>query len=1141
MSKSAKILCIVFGIIIAAGLLYAVLTFIPDYRTESRTFRPLDLRVNYRDDPVGTDLRELTFSWRSESETNGMFQSAYRIVVSERPDMKKSYWDSGKVSSDLSACVAYGGRMLQPETKYYWQVTVWDQNDEYRASEEIGSFETCADSAKLEKAQFIAEYEESEDVKEYTIEFDASIRSEALGLMLDARNDSDYLLWQFNIVEHGRLYLRKHVFSGGGYTLEEVDISNKCGGEIGYGDTFHVAVKSDMDDVVTYVNGNVIDTTPRTQDAPGGFGFRQAGYEKAVVDGLVTTVRFADGSQKTIAYNYEQVEKPFSFDSEGSSLVLSTNGGEHHSYVSLVSGRSADKSGAVMFRKSFETRYAPEDIVCARVYTTALGNFNLFINGVRVGTDELKPGWTDYRNRAQYFSYDVTELVRQKDNTLCAWVTSGWWNGAVSFGTYGNLDNAFLMRLVIEYKNGRTQEILTDNTWEWNRSLSPVREASIYDGETYDAALTDVALHAGGSDADWHRVRIFKGFDGVLSPADGPEIAVREEYTRMPGSVTIYNGTEDNGSDYGRINIISQPEPCGTFTLNAGETAVIDLGQNMVGWPQFTVDGAKGTLLTLRFGEMLNDSGKASRGNDGPEGSVYTANYRSARSTNKYYLAGGGPETYHTEYSFYGFRYVSITASDTVTFTDFRGMVVGSVNDVTGGIVTSDDSVNQLISNIMWGMMGNYLSVPTDCPQRNERLGWTGDTQVFVGTGSYNADVASFFRKWLLDCIDSQTSDGAYPDVIPASNATGAGAAAWGDAGIIVPYTMYKKYGDIWVMRRNYESMEQYMRFVEAHGGPLERYGDWLAYENTEQSLIRMAYYAYDALLMRDISAALGKNDRAQYYDELYKSVKKNYIDAFVSESYGLWNDSQTGAILTLLLNLTPDEETYRYVLEQLTYSIDRNGGRLQTGFVGTAYIVRVLSALGADETAYTLLLQRGNPSWLYSVDQGATTMWERWDSYTLANGFGDVGMNSFNHYAYGCVGEWMYAYMAGINGYDGDAGFKSFRLEPRLDPQRRITSVDAYYDSVYGRIESAWEVTDTTAKYHFRVPANTSADISLELSGSAGALTLTVRVADNSVNYKICELMAGDTLADGLKFTEIADGRMIMHAVSGNYDIILS
>ncbi|MBO5077988.1 MAG: hypothetical protein J5584_10405, partial [Clostridia bacterium] len=448
---------------------------------------------------------------------------------------------------------------------------------------------------------------------------------------------------------------------------------------------------------------------------------------------------------------------------------------------------------------------------------------------------------------------------------------------------------------------------------------------------------------------------------------------------------------------------------------------------------------------------------------------------------------------------------------------------------------------NQLISNIMWGMMGNYLSVPTDCPQRNERLGWTGDTQVFVGTGSYNADVASFFRKWLLDCIDSQTSDGAYPDVIPASNATGAGAAAWGDAGIIVPYTMYKKYGDIWVMRRNYESMEQYMRFVEAHVGPLERYGDWLAYENTEQSLIRMAYYAYDALLMRDISAALGKNDRTQYYDELYKSVKKNYIDAFVSESYGLWNDSQTGAILTLLLDLTPDEETYRYVLDQLTYSIDRNGGRLQTGFVGTAYIVRVLSALGADETAYTLLLQRGNPSWLYSVDQGATTMWERWDSYTLANGFGDVGMNSFNHYAYGCVGEWMYAYMAGINGYDGDAGFKSFRLEPRLDPQRRITSVDAYYDSVYGRIESAWEVTDTTAKYHFRVPANTSADISLELSDSAGALTLTVRGADKSVNYKISELMAGDTLADGLKFTEIADGRMIMHAVSGTYDIILS
>ena len=438
--------------------------------------------------------------------------------------------------------------------------------------------------------------------------------------------------------------------------------------------------------------------------------------------------------------------------------------------------------------------------------------------------------------------------------------------------------------------------------------------------------------------------------------------------------------------------------------------------------------------------------------------------------------------------------------------------------------------------------MGNYLSVPTDCPQRNERLGWTGDTQVFIGTGSYNADVASFFRKWLQDCIDSQTSDGAYPDVIPISNATGAGAAAWGDAGIIVPYTIYLKYGDTWLLSRNYASMEKYMSFIEAHNGPLERYGDWLAYENTDQSLIRLAYYAYDALLMRDVSEVLGKLDRAQYYADMYERVKAQYIDAFVSKGYGLRNDSQTGAILTLMLDLTPDEETRKYVLEQLTFSIKAAGGRLQTGFVGTAYIVRVLSEMGEDELAYTLLLQRDNPSWLYSVDNGATTTWERWDSYTLARGFGDVSMNSFNHYAYGCVGEWMYAYMAGINGYDGDAGFKSFRLEPRLDPQSRITYVDAHYDSVYGRIESSWELTETEFRYHFRVPANTSADVSLEVIDGRETLTVLGRDGKTALaSYRITDLKNGDSVTDGLTFNELRDGRILLYAVSGNYDIILS
>ncbi|MBP5780662.1 MAG: family 78 glycoside hydrolase catalytic domain, partial [Clostridia bacterium] len=567
------------------------------------------------------------------------------------------------------------------------------------------------------------------------------------------------------------------------------------------------------------------------------------------------------------------------------------------------------------------------------------------------------------------------------------------------------------------------------------------------------------------------------------------------------------------------------------------ETAIIDLGQNMVGWPLISVSGRGGTQIIMRFGEMLNDSGSTSRGNDGPEGSVYTSNYRSAASTNRYIMSGDGVENYHTEYSFYGFRYVSITVSDTVTFHSVRGQVVGSVNPESGRLTTSDASVNQLISNIIWSMRGNYLSVPTDCPQRDERLGWTGDTQVFAGTGSYNANVAPFFRKWLTDCIDSQMNDGSYPDVIPRSNATGSGAAAWGDAGIIVPYTMYKKYGDIYVIRRNYESMEKYMDFLIKNGGPLERYGDWLAYQETEQKLICKAYYAYDALLMAEMSEALGYSQRKDFYRGIYENVKREYIGSYFDEM-GLIPGSQTSAILTLLADLVPNEDMRYSVLTMLRNNIKKNGWKLQTGFVGTANIVNVLSLMGDDETAYTLLLQRDNPSWLYSVDQGATTTWERWDSYTLARGFGDVGMNSFNHYAYGCVGEWMYTYMAGING-SGTAGFKEFELSPRIDPKLRITSCDAEYDCVYGTIRSSWIVDESGALYYdFSVPANTSCKVVLPLKIGEKEVA---SISNGNISVNISDLSGGDIIAEGLSFTEIQNGCIILKAVSGNFSIRLS
>ena len=1142
MSRGAKILIVSFSLIIIAAVIFGICSYVPDYITESDSFSVSSLIVNYSDEPVVSGGNDLTFGWMIDSETNGFMQSAYRIVVNDSDSFGgRTYWDSGKIISSESACVPYSGRKLVPGKNYFWKVTVWDSNDEYKTSDQSGKFMTGSDEDALKKASFISVGMNKLRFVDYSIDLDAAITEQALGLLVDVRNSAEYLLWQFNIVDHGVLYLRKHVFTGGGYTVEEVDISEKCGSPVSYGDKFHVRITSDGKEIVTYVNSNKIDTFKRNQNSAGAYGIRQGAGEAGWIDNVHVELKQKNGEQITKDLSFDDGENPFSAGKiEGGRLIAGPYTYEVKSFVSIDgSPISTEESGGIMFRREFslDDSFDVRNVKSAWIYATALGNFNVYLNGDNVGNDVLKPGWTDYTKRIQYFTYDVTGMLKNGVNTLYAVVTSGWWNGKISFGTYGYQGNAFLMSLVIEYRNGRKTEIVTDNSWESNRTDCPVIDASIYGGETYDARLSlDSCLPEKYDPKKWGPVELFDGFHGEITPASGPAIKVRDKYERKPESVTIYKDVIDNDTNYGKINVIRSITDGAEFTLNAGETAVVDLGQNMVGWPEIIVSGSRGTEITMNFGEMLNDSGRASRGNDGPEGSVYKANYRSAQSVNRYIMSGEGEETYHTEYSFYGFRYISITVSGTVTFRSIRGQVVGSDNIDTGFIETSDDTVNQLISNIRWSMMGNYLSVPTDCPQRDERLGWTGDTQVFAGTGSYFADTASFFRKWLLDCIDSQVDDGSYPDVIPRSNATGSGAAAWGDAGIIVPYVMYKKYSDTYVIRRNYDSMEKYMKYIIANGGPLERYGDWLAYQPTEQRLICKAYYAYDALLMAEMSDALGFAAKANYYREIYESVKSDYIKTYFND-FGFIPDSQTSVIVTLLADLVPDDDSRREVLSQLVRSIDRNGGKLQTGFVGTANIVNILSLFGEDETAYTLLLQRGNPSWLYSIDQGATTTWERWDSYTLQRGFGDVGMNSFNHYAYGCVGEWMFAYMAGINGY-GERGFKDFVLSPRIDPHLRIDSVSASYNSVYGTIRSSWKVSaGNSFEYEFAIPANTRCTVKIPLNIGDNTFSF-ISAGDNK--YDISGLNPGDKIIDGLTFSETQNGCIIIEAVSGNYRTVL-
>lgn len=782
-----------------------------------------------------------------------------------------------------------------------------------------------------------------------------------------------------------------------------------------------------------------------------------------------------------------------------------------------------DKNGIALFRKTFTVR----ELKAARVDATALGIYDLYVNGKRVGRqagredaapyDELKPGWTDYTARCLYYSYDLAPYLTEGENTLLAAVAPGWYNGRIALGTYGETHIALLAAIRLSDADGE-RVLYTDKTWEasWG---SAIRAADIWDGEMYDANQPSLATISEKQDSLHWGTPAEETHDLFVTPQVGSTITVRPNLTRKPETVTVYRGTEDNGSDYGKIHVV-RTLTGNSFTLAAGEAAVLDFGQNMVGWPTFTARGAAGTSLQIRFGEMLNDSGLKSRGNDNPEGSIYSINYRSAKAK-LCYILNGQDDAYRPTFSFFGFRYCEIRATADVTFENLTAEVVGSANRETGHMETSNADVNRLISNVLWGQRGNYLSVPTDCPQRDERLGWTGDTQAFCCTAAYNADVDGFFHKWLQDARDSQAENGMYPDVIPKVRVVGWGGAAWSDAGIIVPYTMWKMYADTDIIREHYASMERYMDWLATTdlSGPNATYGDWLAYEPTDARYISVAYYALDARYMAAMSRAIDRADRAAHYDSLFEQVCDHFRRIYCNAEGDLNPEvrTQTGYLLALRNDLLLPERRPAAVAALKQKIID-NGYKLSTGFVGSCILNEVLAEFGENDLAYSLLLQTENPSWLYSVHQGATTIWERWNSYTKATGFGDVGMNSFNHYAYGAVQEWMYRHIAGIETTEQAPGFAHPILQPKPDTrsaeeipagQEKITWVRTSFASPVGLIESAWDMTDGFT-YTCRVPV--AATLHLPLIGNAETLVVN-GVAHKPDEFRLCPVGKGVTI----------------------------
>ena len=724
----------------------------------------------------------------------------------------------------------------------------------------------------------------------------------------------------------------------------------------------------------------------------------------------------------------------------------------------------------------------------ATLQATALGIYDVKVNGLSVSEHELKPGWTDYRKEVTYQTMEIGKFLRKGENEICVQLSSGWWAGLISRNAYGQ-NQPLAFRAEVE-SEGETL-IATDDSWLCCND-GPLMVGDIYLGETYDSRRTPT---------EWYKAETSESIQTKTVPFEGPEVRIRDKKMwRHPQSTVIYSKTKDTGTEYGEI-IIDRSVGDKPFILHKGETAIVDMGQNMVGWICFEAKAASGTEITFQHGEMLNLNGDKARQDDGPGGSVWTYNLREAKATLKYIFKGEkNGEKYRPHHTFMGFRYASITATDDVEIRKITGQVVGSEIEEWGEFKCSDESVNKLYQNIWWSQRGNFLSVPTDCPQRDERLGWTGDTQIFSRTALYQSDAADFYRKWMRDMRNTQREDGAYPDIAPWANFWGFGTAAWGDAGVIVPWNVYDMTGDKTILHENYESMTRWMEWLATqketvdgttytHIGAGTATGDWLAYDELDQRYVSVAYYAYVAQLMDSAAMVLGKNADAVHYRNLYNEIRKEFQQRYMNEDGTLNKTTQTAYLLALRLGLLPEQHRNK-ARQALRKKIEDNGYRLSTGFVGTGMLSTTLSILGMDDLAYALLLQRDNPSWLYSVDQGATTIWERWDSYTHESGFHKHpwNMNSFNHYAYGAVAEWLYAYMCGVR--PGKPGFSHVILEPHADcrpadhpslkSQPRITWARAKFNTPHGTISSEWKFVKDHYEYKFQIPKGVTYEVNI-------------------------------------------------------------
>ncbi len=1000
---------------------------------------PVHLRCEYLENPLGIDAATPHLSWRSDSLERNWKQVGYEVLVAGSDENlragKADVWDSGRVDSAESVGIAYRGIALESRKRYSWKVRVWDAT---------GRVSESAEGAWWE-----------------------------MGLLHPLDWKAKWIRWNNPEDQADRQGIR-WVWVAGKNALAAVPKTAAA---------FRVTVKlsekpkdavlllATRGDFVAKVNGHQVDAKSRWTSFDRRDISDQLVVGKNTIEVTVTAPEPPDfgpgaGAKTAMAALAALVKimrpngRILRFPTDGhwkASLENVSHWKSAHVVADLTDQRLGDPGQlpqpAAYFRRSL---VLSKNVHNARLYVTALGSYRVFLNGGRVGGDVMTPDFTDYRKRVLYQTYDVTSLLANGENVIGALLGDGWYGSGLTWlGThFFSPPDRFLAQLELSYTDGSHETMVTDEAWK--ASASPILRSEIYAGEVYDARLEQQGWQqAGFDDSKWK----------AAVAGDAPGIAVTSQISAP-------------------ARVIATLDPK-SIAPTANGAYIFDMGQNMVGWVTLKVKGIAGTKVQLRFAEILN-----------PDGTIYTANLRSADATDVYTLRGGDEETFAPHFTFHGFRYVEVTSYPGTPGLDaIEGDVVSSVSgEPVAKLVTSSDLVNRMWRIGIWGQRGNFLSIPTDCPQRDERLGWMGDAGVFWRTGSYNFDIAAFSQKFIQDIVDAQSRQGAFrnvsPNTLPSSvdepedaplDSDLIGAPGWGDAGVIVPWTTWVQYGDKAVIEENWDAMQRWMSFIQSRNpnflrtkGVGPNFADWLAPdENTNKDLLATAYWALIANMMSQMAHAIGRDADAKRYDDLVQSIRTAFQKAYIKEDGTVGTGTQTSYVVALYTKMAP-ATLEPQLIDKLVKDIEARNGHLSTGFLGTPFLLFTLADHGRSDVAYRLLLNDTYPSWGYMLVKGATTWWERWNGDT-----GDPSMNSYNHYAFGSVIAWVYRYAAGIDTTPDSPGFKQIAIHPHLNP--RMTSARAEYESVYGTIVSDWQGTPAGPfSLKVTIPANTSAKVFL-------------------------------------------------------------